>query len=51
MSVNTNPTNSIAEDSQNLKECKIGFPSKQEVEDSADKFLEEYSNDFKKMSE
>ncbi|WP_300920098.1 hypothetical protein [uncultured Dubosiella sp.] len=27
------------------------FPSNQEVEDSADKFLEKYSSDFKKMAE
>lgn len=34
-----------------FREDQITFPSNQEVEDSADKFLEKYSNDFKKMAE
>ena len=34
-----------------FKEDRITFPSNQEVEDSADKFLEKYSIDFKKMAE
>lgn len=34
-----------------FKEDQMTFPSNQEVEDSADKFLEKYSSDFKKMAE
>ncbi len=34
-----------------FKENQITFPLNQEVEDSADKFLETYSSDFKKMAE
>lgn len=34
-----------------FREDQITFPSNQEVEESADKFLEKYSNDFKKMAE
>jgi len=34
-----------------FKEDQITFPTSQEVEDAADKFLEKYSNDFGKMAE
>lgn len=34
-----------------FREDQITFPSNQEVEDSADKFLEKYSSDFKKLAE
>ncbi len=34
-----------------FREDQITFPSDQEVENSADKFLEKYSSDFKKMAE
>lgn len=34
-----------------FREDQITFPSSQEIEDSADKFLEKYSSDFKKMAE
>lgn len=34
-----------------FKEDQITFPSNQEVEDSADKFLEKHSSDFRKMAE